>query len=149
MGYPQELSFTGGMLVRNSNAFDTAEVLTAAAAVYGSYTAHYPLMVQAFSFHVSTAISDLTNSVVEIQKVTAADVTSSITTMIIPNGTAVQKVIGKRFSPVKIGIGEKLQLKHLTQGGLGGTPAGAGFYGFLASLQPEVTGNETNFSTGV
>ena len=127
MGYPQELYVTGGALVPNSNAFLTAEVLTAAAAVYGSYTAHYPLLAHGFSFHVSTAISDLTASVVRLEKVTVADVTTSLTTLTIPNGTAVQKVIGKRFTPVKIGIGDKLQLNHLTQGGLSGTPAGAGF----------------------
>lgn len=147
MGYPQELYVTGGGIVRTSANFDTADVLTAAAAVYGSYVAHYPAQVMGFSFHVSTAFSDLTASVVELQKVSAADVTTSITTMTIPNGTAAQKVIGKRFSPVKIGIGDKLQMNHKTQGGLGGTPAGAGFYGFLAALQPEYFGNETNYTT--
>lgn len=147
MGYPQEIYVTGGGLVRTSANFDTAEVLTAAAAVYGSYVAHYPLLVGAFSFHVSTAISDLTSSVVRLTKVSAADVTTAITSLTIPNGTAAQKVVGKRFSPVKIGIGDKLQMEHLTQGGLGGTPAGAGFYGFLATLNPEYYGNETNFST--
>jgi hypothetical protein len=144
MAYPQELYVTGGGLVRTSANFDTAEVLTAAAAVYGSYMAHYPLVVQRFSFHVSTAISDLTASVVELQKVTLADVTSSITTLTVPNGTAVGKVLYKDCTPVIIAAGEKLQMKHLTQGGLGGTPAGAGFYGFLAALEPEVPGNLSN-----
>ncbi len=147
MGYPQEIYVTGGGIVRTSANFDTAEVLTAAAAVYGSYAVHYPLQVSGFSFSVSTAISDLTASVVRLTKVSAADVTTAITSLTIPNGTAVQKVIGKRFSPVKVGIGDKLQMEHLTQGGLGGTPAGAGFYGFLGALQPEYTGNETNYTT--
>ena len=142
MGYPQEI--TAGVLVRNSNAFDTAEVLTAAAAVYGSYTLHGSISVQRFSFHVSTAISDLTSSVVELQKVTQADVTSSIGEMTIPNGTAAGKVVYKDVTPVVIAAGEKLQMKHKTQGGLGGTPAGAGFYGFVASLEPEVPGNMSN-----
>lgn len=145
MGYPQE--FLAGAVTRNSSAWDTAEVITAAAGVFGSYAVHYPIQVSGFSFIVSTAVSDLTATVVELQKVSAADVTTSITTMIIPNGTAVHKVIGKRFNPVKLGIGDWLQAKHATQGGLGGTPAGAGFYGFLATLQPEVTGNETNYTT--
>ncbi len=146
MAYPQELFVTGGALVRTSANFDTAEVLTASAGVYGSYMAHYPLAVQRFSFHVSTAISDLTSPIVELQKVTLADVTSSITTLTIPNGTAVAKVVYKDFSPVVIAAGEKLQMKHSTQGGLGGTPAGAGFYGFLAGLEPEVPGNMSNMT---
>lgn len=136
-----------GAITRNSSAHDTAEVLTAAAAVYGSYSAHYPFMVSGMSFVVSTAISDLTASVVRMTKVSAANVTTAIASMTIPNGTAVKKVIGKQFSPVKIDTGEFLQLEHLTQGGLGGTPAGAGFYGFLAQLSPEVPGNQTNYTT--
>jgi hypothetical protein len=80
-------------------------------------------------------------------KVSAANVTTAITSLTIPNGTAVKKVIGKEFAPVKIGVGEFLQLEHLTQGGLGGTPAGAGFYGFHAEMLPETVANETNYTT--
>lgn len=142
MGYPQEM--LAGALVRQSNAFDTAQSLTAAAGVYGSYVAHYPIMVQRYMFQISAASSDLTSSVVEMQKVTVGGVTSSITTITVPNSTATGKVLVKDCTPVKIGIGEKLQFKLKTQGGLGGTPAGAGFHGFLASLQPEDYTNETN-----
>lgn len=140
--YPQEM--LAGALIRQSNAFDTAEVITAAAAVYGSYIAHYPIMVQRFTFQVSTAVVDLTSSIVAIQKVTVANVTTSIATITIPTGTVAGKVLYKDFSPVKIGVGDKLQLAQTVQGALGGTPAGAGFYGFVASMQPEVMGNETN-----
>ena len=145
MAYPQEIM--AGAITRNSNAFDTADVLTAAAAVYGSYSAHAPFAVSGFSFVVSTAISDLTASVVRLTKVSAANVTTAISSLTIPNGTAVKKVIGKQFAPVVVSTGEFLQMEHLTQGGLGGTPAGAGFYGFLAQLDPEVYANETNYTT--
>lgn len=143
MGYPQEIMV--GALVRQSNAFDTAEVITAAAAVYGSYVAHYPVMVRRMSFQISTAVSDLTASVIRMQKVSAADVTTAIVDMTIPNGAAARKIYWKDCTPTKIGVGDKLEFKHQTQGGLGGTPAGAGFYGFLATLQPEYATNETNF----
>lgn len=147
MGYPQEIMV--GAIVRNSNAHDTAEVITAAAAVYGSYTVMYPIQVKRLSFAVSTAISDLTASVVRLTKVSAANVTTSLSgNMTIANGLAVKKVVYKDFTPAKIGVGEFLQLEHLTQGGLGGTPAGAGFYGFVAELLPEYMGNETNASVG-
>jgi hypothetical protein len=140
--YPQDVLV--GAIVRNSNAFDTAQSITAAAAVYGSYSVLYPIMVQRYMFRMSAAASDLTSSVVEMQKVTVADVTTSVTTITVPNGTGAGKVLIKDFGPVKFGIGDKLQFKLKTQGGLGGTPAGAGFHGFLASLQPEYYGNETN-----
>lgn len=147
MGYPQEIMV--GAIVRNSNAHDTAEVITAAAGVYGSYTVMRPIQVKQLSFAVSTAISDLTASVVRLTKVSAANVTTSLSgNMTIANGLAVKKVVYKDFTPAKIGVGEFLQFEHLTQGGLGGTPAGAGFYGFLAELLPEVMGNETNASVG-
>lgn len=146
MGYPQEIM--AGAVVPQSNAFLTAEVLTAAAAVYGSYVPHYPIMVSRFTFQISTAVDDLTASIVEMQKVTVADVTSSIGIMTIADGAAARKVYWKDVTPTKIGVGDKLQFNHKTQGDLGGTPAGAGFYGFVAQLAPEYATNETNYITG-
>ncbi len=147
MGYPQEIMVCA--ITRNSNAHDTAEVLTAAAAVFGSYSVHAPIAVKRLSFVVSTATSDLTASVVRLTKVSAAGVTTSLSgNMTIANGLAVKKLVYKDFAPGKIGAGEFLQLEHVTQGGLGGTPAGAGFYGFVAELLPEFMGNETNASAG-
>jgi hypothetical protein len=147
MGYPQEIM--AGAITRNSSAHDTAEVLTAAAATYGSYSVHQPILVKRLSFVVSTAISDLTASIVRLTKVSAANVTTSLSgSMTIANGLAVKKVVYKDFTPAKVGAGEFLQLEHVTQGGLGGTPAGAGFYGFSAELLPESLTNETNASVG-
>lgn len=145
MGYPQE--FLGGALIRQSNAFDTAEVLTAAAGVYGAVVPTVPITVTKFTFQISTAVSDLTASVVELQRVTIADVTSSIGIMTIPNGAAVRKVYYKDVTPYVVDAGDKLQFNHKTQGGLGGTPAGAGFYGYVAMLEPENLVNQTNAIT--
>jgi hypothetical protein len=147
MGYPQEILV--GAITRTSNAHDTAEVLTAAAAVHGGFHVHIPIMVKRLSFRVSTAISDLTASVVRLTKISQANVTTSLSgNMTIANGLAAGKLVYKDFSPSKVGAGETLQLEHLTQGGLGGTPAGAGFYGFVAELLPENMANETNASVG-
>jgi hypothetical protein len=145
MGNPQEILV--GAITRNSNAHDTAVSLTAAAGVYGSYTVHYPVMLRRFSLAISTAVSDLTSSIVSLSKVSVANVTTEVTTITVPNGTAAGKVMVKDFTPVKVGIGDKIELKRKTQGGLGGTPAGAGFFGFLATLHPEYYGNETNATT--
>ncbi len=147
MAYPQEILV--GALVPQSTAFGTAQPVgtAASAAVYGSYVALYPVMVQRYMFQVSTAIGDSTSGVVEMSKVTVANVTTSIASITIPNGTAARKVLVKDFSPVKIGCGDKLEFRMKTQAGQGGTPVGAGFHGFLASLQPEVSTNETNCIT--
>ncbi len=143
MGYPQE-NLIGSLDGLNTTTFSTAQNLTSAATVWGAAIAHYPIMVQRMSFRVSTAISDLTSSVIAMQKVTVGSVTSEITTITVPNSTALGKIMVKDCAPVKIGIGDKLQFKLKTQGGLGGTPAGAGYIGFLAALQPEDYSNETN-----
>lgn len=148
MAYPQEIMV--GAITRTSSNHDTAEVLTAAAATYGGYHVHAPIMVKRLSFRISTATSDLTASVVRIVKISQANVTTALasTNMTIANGLAAGKIVYKDFAPVKVGAGEVLQLEHVTQGGLGGTPAGAGFYGFLAELLPENLLNETNASVG-
>lgn len=148
MAYPQEV-FAGCIDGLNGTTFSTAQSLTPAATVIGSCVAHYPFMVQRASFRISTAIFNLTSSVIAMQKVTVGDVTSEITTLTVPNLLAAGKVVLKDCTPVKIGIGDKLQFKLKTQGGLGGTPAGAGFIGFLASLQPEDYLNETNATASV
>lgn len=147
MSYPQEVLV--GAITRNSNAHDTADVLTAAAAVYGAYTIHYPIAVQGFTFKISTATSDLTASVIELQDVdVVADTTTSITTMTIATAKALGKIYRKDISAYVVAASHLLQFNHKTQGGLGGTPAGAGFYGFLASLDPENIVNQTNYITG-
>lgn len=145
MSYPQE--FIAQTIIVPSANFQTAQSITAAAGIYGTMFATYPIMVQRLSFLLSTSAVDITGSVVSLDKVTVGNVTTNITNVIIPTGTVAGKVVKSDCNPVKVGIGEKLVFRLKTQGGLGGTPAGAGFYGFLASLQPEVTGNETNSVT--
>ncbi len=145
MAYPQEL--LSHTIITPSANFQTAQSLTAAASSYGTMFCTYPIMVQRLSFLVSAAPADLTSSVVALDKVTVGNVTANITTITIPVGAVAGKVYKSDCTPVKIGIGDKLVFRLKTQGGLGGTPAGAGFYGFLASMQPEVPGNETNSVT--
>lgn len=147
MGYPQE--FVANTLVTPGAGFQTALSITAAAAAYGTIWCTYPLQVQRLSFLLTTTANDLTNSVVAIDKVTVANVTTNITNVTIPNGTVAGKVVKSDCTPIKVGIGDKLVFKLKTQGALGGTPAGAGFFGFLAALQPEFAGNETNSVTSI
>lgn len=141
--YEQEI-MVGTIEGLNGTAFSTAQPLHVASNVYGSCRAHFPFYVQRFSLRIGTAVNDCTSSIVEMQKVTVGDVTSSLTTMTIPNGATANKVYYSNCTPVKIGVGDKLQFKLKTQGGQGGTPAGTGVLGFYGSLQPENMTNETN-----
>ena len=133
----------------STGAFEFEETLTAAADVHGFLVLHSPMVFKRLTFAISTAISDLTASVVRMVKVSRGGVTASVSgNMTIANGLAVQRIVYKDFSPVKVGAGEKIQFEHIVQGGLGGTPAGAGYYGFIAELLPESMSNETNAITG-
>lgn len=145
MAYPQEI-LSQTIIVPSAN-FQTAQSITAAAAAYGTMFCTYPIMVQRLSFLLSASAVDITGSVVSLVKVSVGNVTVSIADVTIPTGTVAGKVVKTDCTPVKVGIGDKLVFKLKTQGGLGGTPAGAGFYGFLSSVQPEVPGNETNSVT--
>ena len=114
MGYPQEILV--GAITRDSNAHDTAEVLTAAAAVYGAYTCHYPIAIYGFTFKISTAVDDLTASVIQLQSVDqVADSTANIVNMTIPDGAAAGKIYRKDISAYTVPAGNLLQFKHLTQ----------------------------------
>lgn len=146
MGYPQSIMLGA----KHSNgSYEFEEGLTAVASVHGHIVLHAPMLIKRLTFCISTAISDLTASVVRMVKVSRSDVTSSVSgNMTIANGLAVNRIVYKDFSPVKVGAGEKLQFEHVTLGGQGGTPAGAGYYGFIAELLPELMSNETNAIAG-
>ncbi len=146
MGYPQSI-MSGAK--HSTGSFEFEENLAVAADVHGHIVFHAPMLLKRLTFGITTAVSDLTASVVRMVKVSRAGVTASVSgNMTIANGTALQRVVYKDFSPVKVGAGEKLQFEHVTLGGQGGTPAGAGYYGFIAELMPELMSNETNAVTG-
>jgi hypothetical protein len=133
----------------STGSFEFEEGLTAAADVHGSIVLHAPMLIKRLTFAISVATSDLTASVVRMTKVTRANVTTSVSgNMTIANGTAVQRIVYKDFSPVRVGAGDKLQFEHVTKGDLGSTPTGAGYYGFLAEILPENMTNETNAIAG-
>lgn len=146
MGYNQELMVGGA--IPESTAFLSAQSITQAAAVYGVYTAHYPFIVQRFSFKISTAVFNLTGSVIAANLVTglqnATPVTAQIGTLTIPNGATAGTVYFNNVSPTLVQAGQQLQFALKTQGGLGGTPAGAGFIGWYGSVSSERASNETN-----
>lgn len=143
MAYPQEITF--GSFIAQASIATAHNVGTAASGgVWANISVAQPLVVHRYFFQVSTTISDATSGIVEMSKVTVANVTSSVGLITIPNGTVANKVIYKDCTPTKLGVGDRLQFKMKTQAGQGGTPAGAGFHGFLGQLQPEALANETN-----
>lgn len=146
MGYPQSITIGAK---HSTGSYEFEETLTAAADVHGNIVLHAPMLIKRLTFGITTAISDLTASVVRAVKVSRSSVTAAVSgNMTIANGTAVQRIVYKDFSPVRVGAGEKLQFEHVTLGGQGGTPTGAGYYGFIAELLPEMMSNETNAIAG-
>lgn len=146
MAYPREIMV--GCIVAESTAFNAAQSLTQAAAAYGKYHVRKPIVVQEISFRVSTSVLDLTASIVAAEVVTniqnATPVTTAIGQMTIPNGaTAGTTYYHNAFTPAICPSNSFLQLKLKTQGALGGTPAGAGFFGFYATFSPEENTNAT------
>ncbi len=146
MSYPREIMI--GALVQETAWTATAQSLTQAAAIYGSWHVRKPIVVQELSFHISTAVNNLTSSIVSAEVVTniqnSTPVTTAISTLTIPNGaTAGTTYYNNGFTPALVPANSLLQFKLKTQGGLGGTPAGAGYFGFYASFSPEENTNAT------
>lgn len=146
MAYPREILL--GSVIPEGTFMTSAQSLTQAAAAYGKFHVRKPIVVQEISFHISTAVKDLTSSIVAAELVTniqnATPVTAAIGQITIPNGaTANTTYYNNGFTPVLCPANSFLQLKLKTQGGLGGTPAGAGFMGFYATFSPEENSNAT------
>jgi hypothetical protein len=146
MSYPREVMI--GALVQETAWTATAQSLTQAAAIYGSLHVRKPIVLQEVTFHVSTAVNNLTSSVIAVEAVTglqnSTPVTTSICTLTIPNGATAQTTYyNNAFTPAIVPANALLQFRLKTQGALGGTPAGAGYLGWYASLQPEENTNAT------
>lgn len=147
MGYPQE--FLGQALLRKSNAHDTAENVAAAVAVHGGFLVCQGLTINRLMFYISTTIAaNNVAPVVEFNRRPTYNSSSGeilIGQLTLANGTAAGKVVYKDLvDPVSLVPGDELSYEHVTQATDSGTAAGAGFYGILAELEPEVPGNESN-----
>lgn len=149
MAYTQRMAL--GAFPRKSNAFDTAENLAATAAVHGGYLITKPCSISEFQFYVTTTlVAGVTAPQVKITKRPTYNSASSevvIATMTIPNGTAAGKVVGKRFSPVQLDVGDELNFEHITVANDTGTAAGAGFYNVTLDVDDENDTVETDYIT--
>lgn len=146
MSYPREIMI--GAIVAETAFMSTVQSLTQAAAAYGSLHVRKPIIVQELSFKVSTAVLDLTASVVAAEVITniqnATPVTTAIGSITIPNGATAQTTYyNNSFTPVVCPANSLLRFKLKTQGALGGTPAGAGYFGWYGSLHVEENTNAT------
>lgn len=141
-------AFMSGALVRKSGAHDTAEVLTAAAAVYGGYIVLKQCKIKRLMFVVTTLVaSDTVAAVVEFNRRPTIDSSSGevlLGQLTIPDGSAVGAVIYKDIEPVTLVPGDELSLEHVTAATDGTAAAGAGFYGFELCDEPEQPANCSN-----
>lgn len=151
MAYTQE-SFQGTVL-RKSNALDTAEVLTAAAAVYGGYLITRQCQVKRLMFYVTTTVASNTqNAVVEFNRrptYNSASGEIALGTLTIPNGAVAGSVIYKDIDPITLFPGDELSFEHTVQATDSGAAAGAGFYAFEIMDDPEEAANQTKMVASV
>lgn len=137
-------------ILRKSNAHDTAEVLSAAAAVYGGYLVCSQVKVKRFMFYVTVAVVAATTApVVKVSRrptYNSATGEVLIASMTIPTGTAAGKVLYKNCSSALNVLypGEELSYEQTVQAADPGTAAGSGFYAVELELDPEAPGNQSN-----
>jgi hypothetical protein len=135
-----------GYLVRASNAFDTAEVLSAAAAVYGEYYVTKPCSIGSLRFIVTTTVVGTTTApVIEVNRRPTPGSASGevlISQFTIPTSTAAGTVCVERFAPVQLNVGDSLAFEHVTQAV--GSAAGAGFFDVELEIDEEADGNQSD-----
>jgi hypothetical protein len=134
-------------LTRASNAFDTAEDLSASNAVYGQWLVGASCTIKRIKFYVTTAIvAGTTAPQVSFKKYSAYNVSSgavTLGTLIIPTATAVGKIVYKDITPYDLAPGQALVAEQVVQAADSGTAAGAGFYMFDYDSDPEYVVDET------
>lgn len=135
-----------GTILRKSNALDTPEDLSAAAAVYGGYLIAKQCKITRIAFYVTTAVVATTTApVVEFNRrptYNSASGEIALGTLTIPTGTAAGKILYKDIDPVTLFPGDELSFEHTVQAV--GSAAGAGFYAFDIYEDPEVVGNQAD-----
>ena len=146
MSYTQKTGL--GYLIPASNAFDTAENLAAAAAVYGEFYVTKPCSVTELRFIVTLAIAASTTApVVKVKRRPTPGSDSGavdIATITIPTGTAAGKVMVKRVAPVQLNVGDSLCFQHVTQAVDASAAAGTGFYDAVLEIDEEADGNQSD-----
>jgi len=152
MGFLIEQVYSGAV-IRRSNAFDTAEVLTAAAAVYGGLIMTKKVAIKRLMFVVTTVVASSTqNAVVEFnRRPTIGSATNEVLlgNLTIPNGTAVGTILYKDIDPVIIDAGEELSFEQTVQATDASAATGQGFYSFDCVAMAEVAGNEVHMLKSV
>jgi hypothetical protein len=135
-------------IVPKSAASVTAEVLSAAGAVYCLYAVMKSCKVVRFMFQVSvTVAADTTAPAVIVKKrVTPGSDTNAETlaTITIPDGTVAGKVMYKDIDGTRLEVGDELVFEHTVQAVDGSSAAGAGWYGIELIDSPESVGNSSN-----
>ncbi len=141
MSYDKQMGL--GHLIRKSNAHDTVETLTTSG-VYGGYLITKPCAISEFKFYVTVA----TVGVGEVEVNRRPDYNESsteilIATLVIPTGTAVGKVVSKRFEPVQLSVGDELSFEcNATV-----ATTGSGFYDVVLHFDSESDGNQSDLVT--
>jgi len=150
MAYTEEV-LVAAVNTANGSGKAAADVLTSAAS-HGEDLLHASMRLTRLMFHVTVDVVGTTNApVVTFKKrPTSGSATGETTigTLTIPTGTAAGTVLYKDVSPVELEAGNSIELSVSTAA-LGGTPAGAGFYGYRLSDNPEDPRNQSSMLKSV
>lgn len=123
------------------------EDLSATAAVHGEYLCVRPCSVNRIMFNISTlTVSTSTPSQVRFSKrpLQGSDTGAVVLgSLIIPDATAVGKVVYKDIAKVSFAVGDTLKLENSVVG-TGGSVAGQGYYCFEAFDDPETVANNSD-----
>lgn len=137
-----------GAMSWGSNAYLTAEDLTGSNADWVVIKVHAPIIIRRISFFVSQlVVADLTSAQVAFySRPTSGGTGNQVTlgTLIIPDATALGKVVYKDIAPVRILPGYDIGFAQTVAAASSGTANGKGFYGFVAEMDPEYKANLSN-----
>ena len=151
MSYP-EIVLVGAIVNENATPATAVSLNQTPAAVVRSWSFHAPVLIQRISLRLTTTLFNLTSAVVTANVVSglmnATPTTTAICTMTLPlastaAGTTAGTVFyNNSFTPALVPVGSLLSIS-IAPGTVGGTAAGAGFFGFYGSFAPEEFTNET------
>lgn len=131
------------------DANQTTIAVNAATGDKAVFTARQPMMVVGFGLQVSTTYADVstTPQVVSLDKRPAYGSDTGrveLAAISMQTGYAAGKVYLKKFTAVKLDVGQQLVVKQKTQGAGGGSLAGACIPFILWYPRAETAGNQSN-----
>ena len=151
MAYPKQanhLSFFTPLITLSLNAAEVLKEMDigASSADHGELVCVRPCRVIECGFVLTSELAGGTSvppRAIFTRRPTPLSATNeaSVATVIVPDATAIGKVVYKRNTPVAFAVGESMELSHVVGTG---TPTGQGVYYFICEEDPETAANNSD-----